>query len=80
MTEDGLFQFDGNALVPFDSPDELRSTEITTVGIVARGALWIGTVDSGVATFDGETWKRFVNIGFDQAAIYSIVPDVVGNV
>ncbi len=79
VTEDGLFQFDGDALVPFDTPDEFRIADITTVGIDARGALWIGTVDSGVATFDGEKWTRFVNVGFEQATIYSIVPNVDGS-
>jgi hypothetical protein len=60
----------------------LISNQVTSISIDNSGNKWIGTIDSGVSKFDGNTWTTFnhSNSGLSSDSINSIAVDLQGNI
>jgi ligand-binding sensor domain-containing protein len=56
---DGVYRFDGRNWTDFSTENGLPSDEISAMAVTPDGAIWFGTLSSGIARFDGETWAYY---------------------
>ncbi len=54
-SEEGAFRFDGATWTRYTTADGLDSDFLMSVAVTPDGAVWFGTLDSGVTRFDPES-------------------------
>ena len=75
----GLIRYDGNEFYRYSTQAGIAS--VMSLFVDSRGHLWIGTNDSGIATFRDETFSFYgKSDGLPSASVRSITEDGNGNV
>jgi len=76
----GLARFDGVRFRIFDAGSEpaLPSSRITALLVDRGGALWIGTEDAGVSTFDGVSFSTPPGLGGVGETVWALAEDAEG--
>jgi len=75
----GISKFDGEKFTNFTQADGVPQVIIRTINEDIYGNLWFGTYGSGLLTFNGDKFKKFVKSGMESRYIQSSILDERGD-